>query len=146
MGRGWDQNDWGGDGAFPTRADLDAAFPDRPVWLGRVDGHAGWANTAALRAAGIDPDAPAPADPEGGAVLKDADGRPTGVFVDAAEALVANAIPAPDEATMAEMRFYLHSRLGPQAHNLHASWGASSINDLNATRLRHLCALVYRIF
>ena len=46
------------------------------------------------------------------------------------------------EATMAEMRFYLHSRLGPQAHNLHASWGASSINDLNATRLRHLCALV----
>ena len=43
---------------------------------------------------------------------------------------------------MAEMRFYLHSRLGPQAHNLHASWGASSINDLNATRLRHLCALV----
>ena len=101
-GRGWDQNDWGSDGAFPTRQDLDAAFPDRPVWLGRVDGHAGWANTAALRAAGIDPDAPAPADPEGGAVIKDAEGRPTGVFVDAAEALVASAIPAPDAATAAE--------------------------------------------
>lgn len=102
-GRGWDQNDWGGDGAFPTRADLDAAFPDRPVWLGRVDGHAGWANTAALRAAGIDPDAPAPADMEGGAVLRDAEGRPTGVFVDAAEGLVASAIPVPDAATIAEM-------------------------------------------
>jgi predicted amidohydrolase YtcJ len=101
-GRGWDQNDWGGDGAFPTRQDLDAAFPDRPVWLGRVDGHAGWANTAALRAAGIDPDAPAPEAPEGGAVIQDDQGRPTGVFVDAAEALVAGAIPAPDEAYYAE--------------------------------------------
>ncbi|MEM0961999.1 MAG: amidohydrolase [Bacteroidota bacterium] len=101
-GRGWDQNDWGGDGAFPTRADLDDAFPDRPVWLGRVDGHAAWGNTAALRAAGIDPDAPAPADPEGGAVIRDADGRPTGVFVDAAEAYVARAIPPPDDAFATE--------------------------------------------
>jgi predicted amidohydrolase YtcJ len=103
-GRGWDQNDWddgpGGrpEGAFPTRADLDAAFPDRPVWLGRIDGHAAWANTAALRAAGLDPDAPAPADPEGGAVIRDARDRPTGVFIDAAEGLVARALPAPDAA------------------------------------------------
>ena len=97
-GRGWDQNDWGGDGAFPTRADLDAAFPDRPVWLGRIDGHAAWANTAALRAAGLDPDAAAPPDPEGGAVIRDGAGRPTGVFVDAAEGLVARALPAPDAA------------------------------------------------
>lgn len=97
-GRGWDQNDWGEGEPFPTRADLDAAFPDRPVWLQRIDGHASWANTAALRAAGVDPDAPAPADPEGGAVIRDADGRPTGVFVDAAEALVARAVPAPDDA------------------------------------------------
>ena len=97
-GRGWDQNDWGGDGAFPTRADLDAAFPDRPVWLGRIDGHAAWANTAALRAAGLDPGAPAPPDPEGGAVIRDGEGRPTGVFVDAAEGLVARALPAPDAA------------------------------------------------
>ena len=97
-GRGWDQNDWDGDGAFPTRADLDDAFPDRPVWLGRIDGHAAWANTAALRAAGIDPGAAAPPDPEGGAVLRDGGGRPTGVFVDAAEGLVARALPAPDDA------------------------------------------------
>ncbi len=97
-GRGWDQNDWGGDGGFPTRADLDEAFPDRPVFLGRVDGHAGWANTAAMRAAGLDPDAPAPPDMEGGAVLRDDRGRPTGVFVDAAEGLIQNAIPEPDLA------------------------------------------------
>ena len=97
-GRGWDQNDWGEGEPFPTRADLDAAFPDTPVWIGRIDGHAAWANTAALRAAGIDPNAPAPADPSGGAVIRDAEGRPTGVFVDAAEALVASAMPAPDLA------------------------------------------------
>ena len=101
-GRGWDQNDWGGDGAFPTRADLDAAFPDRPVWLSRVDGHADWANSAALRAAGVDPDAAAPADPEGGAVIRDGQGRPTGVFIDAAGDLVGRAVPAPDQAFYAE--------------------------------------------
>ena len=49
VGRGWDQNDWP-EKQFPTAADLDAAFPDRPVWLERIDGHAGWANSAALRA------------------------------------------------------------------------------------------------
>ena len=101
-GRGWDQNDWGPGSPFPTRADLDAAFPDRPVWLGRVDGHAAWANTAALRAAGIDPDGPAPADPAGGAVIRDDAGRATGVFIDAAEGLVAGAIPEPDAAFAAE--------------------------------------------
>ncbi|GAB5537718.1 MAG: amidohydrolase [Rubricoccaceae bacterium] len=101
-GRGWDQNDWGGDGAFPTRADLDTAFPDRPVWLSRVDGHADWANTAALRAAGIDPEAAAPEDPEGGAVIQDEQGRPTGVFIDAAAGLVQRAVPAPDQAFYTE--------------------------------------------
>jgi predicted amidohydrolase YtcJ len=49
IGGGWDQNDWP-EKNFPSAADLDAAFPDRPVWLSRVDGHAGWANSAAMRA------------------------------------------------------------------------------------------------
>lgn len=100
-GRGWDQNDWPNTD-FPTASDLDAAFPDRPVWLQRIDGHAGWANSAAMRMAGIDPDAMAPADPEGGSVLKDAQGRPTGVFIDNAEGLVGRAVPSPsmDEQTL----------------------------------------------
>ena len=93
LGRGWDQNDWP-EQEFPTAADLDAAFPDRPVWIDRIDGHAAWANTAALRAAGIDPNATAPPDPEGGAILRDEQGRPTGVFIDNAEALVRGAVPA----------------------------------------------------
>jgi len=52
IGRGWNQEKWGL-GRFPTAADLDTVVADRPVWLERVDGHAGWANGAAMRAAGV---------------------------------------------------------------------------------------------
>ena len=97
QGRGWDQTDWpaapDGSHPFPTRADLDRILPDRPVFVKRVDGHAAWANTAALRAAGVDPDAPAPPDLPDGRFLQDAEGRPTGVFIDAADDLVEAAIP-----------------------------------------------------
>ena len=124
-GRGWDQNDWDTGGAFPTRADLDAAFPDRPVWLGRIDGHAGWGNTAALRAAGLDPAAPAPVDPEGGKVLRDEAGRPTGVFIDAAEALVAEAMPA-----MTDEDHERALRLGLQAM---ARAGLTGVHDAGLT-------------
>ena len=95
LGRGWDQNDWP-DGQFPTAADLDAAFPDRPVWLERVDGHAGWANSAALRA--VARDLTGDWQPEGGRILRTADGHPTGVFIDAAAQLVDAVVPPPGEA------------------------------------------------
>jgi hypothetical protein len=98
LGRGWDQNDWP-ERAFPTAADLDAAFPDRPVWLERVDGHAAWANTAAMRAATRD--VAGGWQPEGGQIVRDAQGRATGVFVDDAMALIDAAVPPMDEA-MAE--------------------------------------------
>ena len=54
---------------FTVTKDLDAEFPDRPVWLRRIDGHAGWANTAAMEIAGIDNDTP---DPVGGKIIRDA--------------------------------------------------------------------------
>jgi predicted amidohydrolase YtcJ len=92
-GRGWDQNHWPV-AEFPTRADLDAAFPDRPVWLRRVDGHAAWANTAALEAAGID-QIRAASDPEGGVILRDDEGEPTGVFIDTAMRFVERSVPSP---------------------------------------------------
>lgn len=94
LGRGWDQNDWA-DAEFPSAADLDREFPERPVWLERVDGHAGWANSAALRGAGIGRDTP---DPEGGRILRDANGMPTGVLIDNAMSLVGPKLPAPDRA------------------------------------------------
>ncbi len=90
-GRGWNQERWGL-GRFPTAAELDAAHAQRPVWLVRVDGHAGWANTAALRAAGIGRATP---DPPGGRIERDPAGNPTGILIDTAMALVERLVPPP---------------------------------------------------
>lgn len=90
LGGGWNQERWGL-GRFPTAAELDAVAGDKPVWLSRVDGHAGWANSAAMRAAGV---TAATAAPAGGRIEKAGD-QPSGVFVDGAMALVDKALPAP---------------------------------------------------
>ncbi len=88
-GRNWDQSLWPG-GAFPTAAVLDAVAPHRPVWLRRVDGHAGWANGEAMRRAKVSSDTKAPG---GGQIIRDEKGAPTGVFIDGAMNLVGGAIP-----------------------------------------------------
>ncbi len=88
-GRGWDQNDWENQ-QYPTAAMLDAVTGDRPAYLRRVDGHAAWANSAALRAAGI---TAATADPEGGEILRDSNGQPTGILIDNGADLVRNVMP-----------------------------------------------------
>jgi predicted amidohydrolase YtcJ len=93
-GFGWDQNLWGGE--YPDRWMLDAVFPDDPVYLRRIDGHAAWVNSLALCKAGIDDEAP---DPEGGFLLR-RDGRLTGILVDKAMDLVSARIPVPDDATL----------------------------------------------
>ncbi|MCK7459228.1 amidohydrolase [Idiomarina aminovorans] len=90
-GRGWNQEQWQ-QKVFPTAAHLDEVVTDRPVWLMRVDAHAGWANTEALRLAGIDKDTVAP---QGGEIIRDEQGNPTGVLVDNAMQLVADIIPEP---------------------------------------------------
>ncbi|MBA4071484.1 MAG: amidohydrolase [Gemmatimonas sp.] len=89
LGRGWDQNDWG-DTRFPTHDKMSAAVPDHPVYIVRVDGHAGLANLKALQAAGV---IAATQDPSGGHIERTADGSPSGVFVDNAQGLVRRAIP-----------------------------------------------------
>lgn len=91
IGRGWNQEKWGL-GRFPTAAELDTIVPGRPVWLERVDGHAGWANTAALKAAGVTAETKAPA---GGSIEHDTAGKPAGVLVDTAMEIVGKVIPAP---------------------------------------------------
>ncbi|MCC8363887.1 amidohydrolase [Lysobacter sp. A6] len=96
VGRGWDQNDWP-EKVFPSAADLDAVFPDRPVWLERIDGHAGWANTAALRA--VKRDLSGDWQPDGGRIDRDANKQPTGILIDAAMLLVEDARPPLDETT-----------------------------------------------
>jgi predicted amidohydrolase YtcJ len=90
IGTGWNQEQWGL-GRFPTAADLDAAVSDIPVWLERVDGHAGWANSAAIRAAGITGATKAPA----GGRIEMAGGKPAGVFVDRAMDLMQKVVPPP---------------------------------------------------
>jgi len=95
-GGGWNQAAWKL-GRFPTAAELDSAESQRPVWLTRVDGHAGWANSRALQLAGINRDTP---DPSGGRIERDANGEPTGVLVDAAMGLVERQVPAEDAAEL----------------------------------------------
>lgn len=93
-GRGWIETGWP-EGRFLERGDLDPIAPDQPLILTRADGHALVANSAALKAAGIDETTAAPA---GGAILKGTDGKLTGMLVDNAMALVRKLQTAPTEA------------------------------------------------
>ncbi|MEX0610173.1 MAG: amidohydrolase [Balneolaceae bacterium] len=93
QGRGWNQTLWP-ENEFPTAADIDKVVDDRPVWLSRVDGHAGWGNTKAMEMASISKDTP---DPRGGKIIRDGAGKATGVFVDAAESYINEIVPDPTE-------------------------------------------------
>jgi predicted amidohydrolase YtcJ len=98
LGRGWNQVLWPVQ-EFPTAADIDAVVADRPVWLNRIDGHAGWANSRALAIAGIDDDTP---DPVGGKIIRDDNGNATGVLIDNAMALVEKHVPDPTRREIRE--------------------------------------------
>ena len=98
VGRGWIETHWP-EARFLTAADLDAAAPGRIVLLGRADGHAVVASSPALAAAGVDASTVAPS---GGEILKDPEGRPTGLLVDAAEQLVAGLMPQADPESLRE--------------------------------------------
>lgn len=98
FGRGWIESRWTPP-AFPTRQDLDAAAPDRPVVLRRADGHASVANSMALKRAGIDRNT---VDPAGGSILKDAAAEPTGMLIDNAQKMVLDLLPPPTDAERAQ--------------------------------------------
>jgi predicted amidohydrolase YtcJ len=93
-GRGWDQNDWETK-EFPDKSMLDAHFPDTPILLRRIDGHAAWANSLALKIAGVT----ASSKVNGGTVML-TKGKPNGIMLDNAIGLVASKIPAPTKADM----------------------------------------------
>lgn len=122
LGRGWDQNDWGNT-AFPTHEALSRAVPNHPVVLSRVDGHAILANAAAMRAAGVTATSQ---DPDGGRIVRDAAGNPTGVFIDNAEALVTRAVP-PMSAD--ERRGAIRAAV-TEMHR----WGLTGVHDAGAAR------------
>lgn len=93
IGRGWNQVLWP-DNEFPNRQDIDLVISDRPVWLTRIDGHAGWANSTALELAGITEDTESP---DGGEIVKDENGQPTGILIDTAMGLLEQHIPSESE-------------------------------------------------
>ncbi|MEP6547823.1 MAG: amidohydrolase [Gammaproteobacteria bacterium] len=94
LGGGWNQVTWKL-GRFPLASELDAVVADRPVVLERIDGHAEWLNSSALRAAGITRETK---DPSGGRIERDAAGNPSGVLVDNAMHLVEKLVPPAGEA------------------------------------------------
>jgi predicted amidohydrolase YtcJ len=98
VGRGWDQNDWP-DKQWPTNELLSAASPNNPVYLTRVDGHAGLANRRAMDLAGV---SEATADPAGGRLIRGAGNQPSGVLIDTAQALVSSKIPPVGNAQLEE--------------------------------------------
>jgi hypothetical protein len=122
LGRGWDQNQWG-DTRFPTHDALSRALPNNPVYLTRVDGHAGLANAAAMKAANV---TAASKDPSGGRMERTASGEPTGVFVDNAKELLERAIPSD---TRAQTRENLRAAIA-ESHK----WGLVGLHDAGESR------------
>ena len=117
IGNGWNQVLWPGR-QFPTAAQLDKVISTRPAMLNRVDGHAVWVNSAALKAAGI---TKATVDPPGGQIIRDAAGNPTGVLVDAAAALIEKRVPPQTEAQL--------KRALSSAMNQLAELGITGVHD-----------------
>jgi len=121
VGRGWIETHWP-EKRFPSRQDLDRAVPDRPVVLTRADGHALVANSAMLRLAGVGRDTVAP---DGGQILRDAGGEPTGMLIDNAMALVRGKVPPPSAAARAEAV--------KRGVDLYAARGWTGLHNMGAT-------------
>jgi predicted amidohydrolase YtcJ len=117
LGRGWDQNRWPTK-QFPTHNALSRAFPNNPVVLTRIDGHALLANAKAMELAHV---TTATTDPSGGRIIRDQSGAPAGVFVDNAQSLIGRAIPA---ATRADKRKETLAAIA-EANR----WGLTGVHD-----------------
>jgi predicted amidohydrolase YtcJ len=121
-GDGWNQVLWASN-SFPKKESLDAALPDIPIVLSRVDGHAVWVNSKALSLAGINSNTRSPS---GGEIIKDANGEPTGVLIDNAMSLLANVMP---QTTPKELNEYLQA-----ATNHLLSLGITSAHDAGISK------------
>jgi predicted amidohydrolase YtcJ len=121
IGRGWDQNRWGNT-AFPSHEKLSAAAPNNPVVLTRIDGHATYVNRKAMELAGI---TAATRDPDGGQILRDAAGTPTGVFIDNAMGLVNRVMPP---LTRDELKRNVVAAIAEAQ-----KWGLTGVHDAGAS-------------
>ena len=116
-GRGWNQVLWENQ-EYPNAQQLDEYVKDKPVWLARVDGHAGWANSKALEIAGISKDT---LDPPGGKIERDASGAPSGILIDNAMDLLSMHLPQSSEQV-------LSNRMKAAGEHL-LSLGITSVHD-----------------
>ena len=116
-GGAWDHTNWGGE--LPRRDWIDSVTPNNPVWVLRLDGHMGVANTAALELAGVTADT---RDVPGGQIVRDAEDRPTGVLKDNAIRLIVDAIPEPTDK---QLDGYLDAAMEYVASN-----GVTSVHDM----------------
>jgi len=122
MGGDWDNQNWGG--ALPERSWIDSVSQNNPVWINRLDGHMSLANSAALKAAGIDDKVK---DIPGGAIVRNK-GKVTGIFKDNAMGLIDKAVPPyaeaqEDQALDTAMR-YVASKGVTSVHNMSGYWSA----------------------
>jgi predicted amidohydrolase YtcJ len=119
LGGKWDHENWKPNN-LPTAAMIDAATPDNPVFIDRLDGHMALANSLAMRLAKVDKSTK---DVDGGLIVRDAGGNPTGVFKDAAMGYIGRVIPAPswDERMDAALAATEHA----------ASLGVTSVQDMS---------------
>ena len=122
VGRGWDEGFFDLP-AYPRATDLDAASPENPVMLQRIGGHSAWVNSAALRAAGIDPDTQ---DPPGGRVVRDSDGNATGMMLEQATDLISAAMP--DMNTPEYQERYIRRAL-----DQYSRWGLTGVHDAGSS-------------
>jgi predicted amidohydrolase YtcJ len=116
-GGAWDHTNWGGE--LPHRDWIDAVTPDNPLWISRLDGHMALANSIALKQAGVDADTP---DVAGGEIIRDEDGRPTGILKDNAMLMVQEAMPEPTER---QLDGYLDAAMKYVAEN-----GVTTVHDM----------------
>lgn len=124
FGGRWDSNKWERP-VQPTAADLDTVSGDHPIALSTIDGHTMWANSEALRRAGIDARWP---DPPGGMAVRDADGNPTGILREAAQDPIGEIAAGPDAGDLRQLL------LAAQTHLL--SVGLTAVTDLNGEEAR----------
>ena len=117
LGLGWNQVLWKNQ-QYPQAISLDEYFKNTPIWFKRIDGHAGWANSKAMQMAGIDRTS---VSPDGGEIIKDAQGNPTGVFIDNAMKLITDNIP---KTSVKEMKLALI-----KAMKALAKVGLTSVHD-----------------
>lgn len=139
-GGDWDHQQWGGE--LPRRDWIDSVTPDNPVWIARLDGHMALANSLALKAAGVTKATP---DVDGGTIVRDASGEPTGIFKDNAQSYIDKVQPAPtkeleDRALDAAMHYVAQ-------HGVTSVQNMGTFNDLAAfERARAAGRMITRIY